>query len=299
MTRFTSVSRIVVILGILTAIGSAFGDPLVAGEPDPREPIIARAQVWTRTNPAVMDIRVGPRNQGAFPFRAIIRCDYDAKELGGRSPKFACRVGDDELKIKYGGTNGEVYGEVLATRLLWALGFGADRMYPVNVICRGCPEELGGIERSGRGQPLRSRHRRAQDAGQGTGSRRQAGLVMGRPRPYHSGARRRAARQSRCTCGCWPCSFSTPTASLSSSGSSARVRLERRTGRTDKGGKGAKDATADCNRPFLMVSDLGLTFGRASATNANSASSVNLAAWRETPVWMEGTQCTGQPARSR
>ena len=110
---------------------------------------MARAQVWTRTNPAVMDIKAGPRDQGAFPFRATIRCDYVAKELGGRSPKFACRAGDDELKIKYGGTNGEVYGEVLATRLLWALGFGADRMYSVNVICRGCPEELGGIERSG------------------------------------------------------------------------------------------------------------------------------------------------------
>ena len=51
--------------------------------------------------------------------------------------------------MKYGGTNGEVYGEVLATRLLWVLGFGADAMYPVNVICRGCPRELGGIERPG------------------------------------------------------------------------------------------------------------------------------------------------------
>ena len=52
-----------------------------------------------------------------------------------------------EVKVKFGGNNGEVYGEVLATRLLWALGFGADRMYPVNVICRGCPAELLGIER--------------------------------------------------------------------------------------------------------------------------------------------------------
>ena len=52
--------------------------------------------------------------------------------------------GDDEVKVKFGGANGEVYGEVLATRLLWALGFGADRMYPVNVVCRGCPDEFGG-----------------------------------------------------------------------------------------------------------------------------------------------------------
>ena len=53
------------------------------------------------------------------------------------------------MKVKFGGGNGEVFGEVLATRLLWALGFSADRMYPVNVICRGCPAEFGGIERPG------------------------------------------------------------------------------------------------------------------------------------------------------
>ena len=57
------------------------------------------------------------------------------------TPKFWCEVGpDDNVKVKYGESNGEVYGEVAATRLLWALGFGADRMYPVKVICRKCPE---------------------------------------------------------------------------------------------------------------------------------------------------------------
>ena len=44
------------------------------------------------------------------------------------------------MKVKFGEANGEMYGEVAATRLLWALGFGADRMYPVKVICRNCPE---------------------------------------------------------------------------------------------------------------------------------------------------------------
>ena len=32
----------------------------------------------------------------------------------------------------------EVQASVLATRLLWALGFVADRVYPVRVSCRGC-----------------------------------------------------------------------------------------------------------------------------------------------------------------
>ena len=43
--------------------------------------------------------------------------------------------------MKYGRYNGEVYAEVAATRLLWALGFPADRNYPVRVVCAGCSED--------------------------------------------------------------------------------------------------------------------------------------------------------------
>lgn len=49
--------------------------------------------------------------------------------------------------MKFGGANGEVYAEVATTRLLWALGFGADRMYPVRIVCGGCPKQLAGIAR--------------------------------------------------------------------------------------------------------------------------------------------------------
>ena len=109
---------------------------------------VTRAQVWQATDIPSMDIKVGPTGPGAFPFRAEVECTYLDKELSGKSPKFACmRAGDDELKVKFGGTNGEVYAEVAASRLLWALGFGADHMYPVKVICHGCPAEFGGILR--------------------------------------------------------------------------------------------------------------------------------------------------------
>src|SRR5687768_18583526 len=112
-----------------------------------RADAMARAQVWAPTNVRAMDIRTGPTDKGAFRFQATVTCDYSPKELAGGSPKFACVAGDDELKVKYGGGNAEVFGEVAATRLMWALGFGADRMYPVRVICRGCPSSLGGIAR--------------------------------------------------------------------------------------------------------------------------------------------------------
>src|SRR5688572_15001475 len=116
--------------------------------PDSRHLLITRARVWMQTDVARADIRKGPAEPGGFAFMSTISCEYHDEKLGGNSPKFACRVApDDELKVKYGGANGEVYGEVAATRLLWALGFGADRMYPVKVVCRGCPPVAGAVER--------------------------------------------------------------------------------------------------------------------------------------------------------
>ena len=197
------------------------------------------------------------------------------RSLAVDSPKFACRVGDDELKIKYGGTNGEVYGEVLATRLLWALGFGADRMYSVNVICRGCPEELGGIERSGnesRFDPAIVERKMPGRELEIDGKPGWSWADLGRITPAPGGAPRAHRDALRLLAVFLQHSDSKPEQQniLCLDGS-------RGNGKDDKGEKGAKDATVDCNRPFLMISDLGLTFGRASATNANSASSVNLA----------------------
>jgi hypothetical protein len=117
---------------------------------DLRRSVISRSQLWRPTDVSTMNLRVGPEGPGAFSFHATVLCDYVDKKLGGNSPKFVCAIGkDDQVKVKFGRSNGEVYGEVLATRLLWALGFGADRMYPVNVICRGCPPGLGGVQQPG------------------------------------------------------------------------------------------------------------------------------------------------------
>ena len=66
----------------------------------------------------------------------------EKKQLSGHSPKFVCETSPGhEMHVKYGPRNAEVFGEVLATRLFWALGFAADRMYPVRVRCHGCPKD--------------------------------------------------------------------------------------------------------------------------------------------------------------
>jgi hypothetical protein len=61
--------------------------------------------------------------------------------MGGTTPKFDCeRQGKDVIRVKYGRGNPELHAEIAATRLLSALGFGADRMYVVKTVrCAGCP----------------------------------------------------------------------------------------------------------------------------------------------------------------
>jgi hypothetical protein len=60
--------------------------------------------------------------------------------MGGTTPKFDCELpGGDVIRVKYGRGNPELRAEVAATRLLSALGFGADRMYTVKEVrCAGC-----------------------------------------------------------------------------------------------------------------------------------------------------------------
>ena len=57
--------------------------------------------------------RQGLRNRERFHFSRRSRASTRTTKLGGRSPKFACKVGpEDEVKVKFGGANGEVYAEV-------------------------------------------------------------------------------------------------------------------------------------------------------------------------------------------
>ncbi len=54
-----------------------------------------------------------------------------------------------------------------------------------------------------------------------------------------------------------------------------------------------------CQTPFIMIQDAGVTFGRASTFNDNSASSMNLVRWSSTPVWKSTTgPCVGNLSRS-
>src|SRR5439155_19213676 len=70
----------------------------------------------------------------------VVRCRFLPKSAHGTTPKFDCVLpGGEIVKVKYG-LSAEIPAEIIASRLLTALGFGADRMFLVpRVRCYGCP----------------------------------------------------------------------------------------------------------------------------------------------------------------
>ena len=247
--------------------------------PPERVAILRRSQVWRKTDIPSVNIRRGPTGADAFSPGQTVTCDFVKHKFSGHSPKFQCtRARDDSFKVKFGETNGEVFGEVAATRLLWALGFGADRMYPVRLVCRGCPKDLESEAAAAPGEKV-----------------------------FESAAIERPADGDKIETfpdqgWAWqeldllePAAGGAPRAHLDalkllavfiqhSDNKSAQQRLVC----LDKA----------CERPFMLVQDLGLTFGSVTYWNRGELSSVNFDRWSSTPIWTQERGCVGNLPKS-
>lgn len=108
-----------------------------------REAALAAARVWMPppVPPAAANLGDNPTGPGSFVEDEEVQCRFSVEKVGGLTPKFNCHFADETIvKIKYGKSNAELYAEVAATRLVAALGFGADRMFIVQAVrCAGCP----------------------------------------------------------------------------------------------------------------------------------------------------------------
>jgi hypothetical protein len=145
----------VALLPLLACSTGKYGPSLdTAVKPAPREidelsvaerrALLDRAHVFRPIDTAKLDLLAGPRGRDAFAPDERVSCTFafPDKPLTGATAKFECAVRPgDVVKVKYGEDNGEVFAEVAASRLFWALGFLADRMYPVRVTCLDCPED--------------------------------------------------------------------------------------------------------------------------------------------------------------
>jgi hypothetical protein len=98
---------------------------------------LRRASVWQPPPPIQRaSFTADPRQP------KMITCTFEIAQLNGTAPKFDCRQPNgDKLRVKYGRTP-EIPSEVASTRLLHALGFGADDMALYETVrCYGCPSE--------------------------------------------------------------------------------------------------------------------------------------------------------------
>ena len=273
MRRERLITPIFVVAFALSAhLGSATSAQEQRRSDETRASLIARAIVWMPTDIASMDLRVGPTGPGSFEPHETVTCDYLDKKLGGASPKFACQLPDgDELKVKYGGANGEVYGEVVASRLLWALGFGADGMYSVRIICRGCPANIGGILRENGDRILDPAAVERKFPGPEVSEKWDWEELDLADEP--AGAATRAERDA----------FKLLAVLLQHSDSKpSNQRIVCLTQPAD-----------GCGMPLMMIQDLGITFGRANAMNQQPRASVNLAEWKPLPIWKDAEGCIG------
>jgi hypothetical protein len=154
--------------GALSMLAAFALAPAVQGqEPAPAKPSVlvtssaqrraylANATVWReKALPSPEAIVEGPPGNPGGSRATVnppdgIPCTYESgsANMGGKTPKFTCRTPDGRsIRVKYfngdpAKGNREVFAEVVATRLFWALGFPADRVYPITVNCKDCPAD--------------------------------------------------------------------------------------------------------------------------------------------------------------
>jgi hypothetical protein len=270
-----------VALGTLAARRAALTPPTIDGR---RNDALRRARVL-RPVPDVRTVAFGanPSDLSSFGSDDFVSCRYQPVPATGTTPKFDCALASGEvIKVKYG-RNAELAAEAAATRLLVALGFGADRMYVVaRVRCFGCPENPFRIQQA-------------------------ADLARGHK------LLREAVDYSKWTDFEWAAverEFDAPEITATGAEGWAWWELDQ----IDAARGGATRAEVDafrlmavflahwdnkaenqrlvclsgdadgqpCRQPLAMIQDTGATFGPHK---------VNLDGWRSTPIWADASSC--------
>src|SRR6478735_5899274 len=266
----------------LHAIPTSANAPYEAGAvADPhhlRRDAIRHAQVWSATRVASMDIKAGPRGPLSFGSGAVVTCTFvDHPRGNGSTRKFTCALpSGEELKVRYGATNGEVYAQVVATRLLWALGFGADRMYPVSVACRGCSAD-----------PFKDHHPAKATRvifDPATIDEKADGTTI-ETRPDQGWSWKELGDVDEQAGGATLAQRDALTLLAVLMQHSSNKPINQRLVCLDK---------PACAHTMMMIADVGKTFGRANALNHDAKAAVNFKEWSGVPIWKEAApSCVG------
>jgi hypothetical protein len=253
---------------------------LVADTPrwtaDGRRDALARAAVWAE--PAT-PLRDADLSQPAHGLPDEVHCAFRVAAVDGTVRKFRCTLPSGEtVRVKYAGP--EPHGEVAASRLLLALGFGADRVGFVRRLhCAGCPwapfatlkavtlaRAVGLYERV-------VRYDRTVTFDWVAVERRDPGEQIETAEiegwTFEELARVSTASRAHADALRLVAVF---LAHWDNKAENQRLVCL----------SGGPDARGRCARPFAMLQDVGATFGPRK---------VNLDAWREAPIWTNRARC--------
>ena len=248
---------------------------------DARRDAIRRAQVWEKTDIRAMDMKAGPPGHGAFDAGTARRLPLRPKQMSGNSPKFTCVIPpDDEVKVKFGRDNGEVYAEVAATPAVLGARFPGRSHVPGEGPLRGLPAEPRMPRRQERrADPVRSGVNRAQVQRARADRRRARGWAWPELDDVQetAGGAPMAQRDALKLLAVF-------VQHTDNKARAAAVDLRR-----SERGRGA----ARCEHPVMMVNDLGQTFGRSNLFNRDAVGSVNLDEWTAAQVWSDPKRCIG------
>jgi len=272
---------------------------------------LSTAEIWSDPGDVTPEMVLAgrPLKESSPEFEAALRgeplpCSFakPGKDLGGNTPKFDCLTpGGATIRVKYsdGSKDGnrEIFSAVVSAKLLWALGFKSDPIYPITIACSDCPENpMSGAGKRARRSYLATfqpQLRRlvmvdGDDADEGWrwGEVDEAianlaeGPLRTRQRTHFDALTLlgvfiqhgdRKPEQQRLECGSALDPGAGEAHPLEGKDSGAPVFFER------------PDASA-CNAPVLALQDIGATFGGAGRMSKSTAK-MNLEAWTNRPVF--------------
>jgi hypothetical protein len=268
------------------------------------------AALFVPTQVSEVDISKGPPQEKhlfLLHYDDKVICDFatPGNKMGGKTPKFGCKITAVEsadgqkqmltpdidetepVKVKFGGSDNEVFAEIVATRLMWALGYYADAWFPVHVECHGCPANpvsgsgtpdvrtyaLANIVRKFSWQKMTENGK--DDEGW---SWKELDTANSRPAYERDGLKLLAAfiqhsdnkpPQQRLTCH--------------------KVAVDTKT----------QPPTATCDKSVMLVQDVGATFGGGGWFTSNSSAKMNIDIWSGKKLWSKaGTEAAPQACQA-
>ena len=253
-----------------------------------RADLVARARVFVASPPAIatLDLSRTPNDPDPIDPSAAVECRYVPKPVSATTAKFDCRLPDgDIVKVKYGWTP-EKSGEVATTRLLAALGFGADHVTLVpRLRCLGCPPfpfEMRRIAEAFFAAPLLDwviPDNYSREFTWVSVERKMAGRVIEvdphegwdwRELPTVDAANGGATRAELDALRLMAVFLS----HWDNKATNQRLVCEE--------GEGGDDPTAQCRTPLLMLQDVGATFGPGKVKHDE---------WAASPIWADPVTC--------